>query len=441
MKSQLRSTRFTTFFSSSVSTPLNSERIASQDYLIGLRGILVVQSFLFVFFQTFLPAAVADSKNTVGPLYQVVLRKSVSVLLWNESLIYSFIILLSARTICLPFLNSTTRAVCSSAIFRRGIRLFLPTFIIFSLSAAAFSTTSTQYIFDFLEATGNVSTAVPKRFRNFLVYFNSLFDIFWLSKGYSSQAANQAFPSGTLWIVSLLFQQSYTVYMTMVIVPYTRTSWRVKALLVFILTAWWVQSWAWYSITGLLLADAVCNMNFQFKSQTGFNIGRVKVPVWPLYALMVVGGVLLQYLFIAWRPEYRNAELQGHTGLYTAGSLNTGVDLDQPQARDDNYLIILGIMLLIETYELPQKLLRKKILVEMGKRSFSIFLVKPLLIYTAGIKLFMHLHASGTNRGLATFACFVTCVPLVGLASEVFYRIVDLPSVAIAKEAWAWVKK
>lgn len=367
MKFQLSHTRFPTFPSSYS----DSSRLPSQDYLIGLRGVFVIQSFLFVFFQTFLPAAVADSKNTTGPLYQTILRKVLSVLFWNESLIYSFIILLSSRTICIPFLANANRSVCASSIFRRGLRLWIPTFIIFSLSAAAFSTTSTQYITDFLNITGNISTSAPMRMRNFLVYFNSLFDLFWLINAYGSQAANKAFPSGTLWIVSVLFQQSYTVYMTMVIVPYTRPSWRVKALCIFIATAWWVQSWAWYSVTGLLLADVVLNMNFQFKSRSGFSIGKIGVPMWPFYSVLILVGVLLQYLFIAWRPEYRDDELKGHTGLYNSGSLNEGLDLDQPQARDDNYLIVLGVLLLVETYDGLQKVLRNRVLVEMGKRSFS----------------------------------------------------------------------
>lgn len=73
--------------------------------------------------------------------------------------------------------------------------------------------------------------------------------------------------------------------------------------------------------------------------------------------------------------------------------------------------------------------------------SEGVFLIQPLIIYTAGIKLFMHMAASGTNRGLATFACFAVCVPLVALASEVFYRLFDIPSMAVAKEAWAWIRK
>jgi hypothetical protein len=60
--------------------------------------------------------------------------------------------------------------------------------------------------------------------------------------------------------------------MTMVIIPYTRRSWRVKGALFFIITAWWVQSWAWYSITGLLFADMATNMDFKVNSQRGIKV-------------------------------------------------------------------------------------------------------------------------------------------------------------------------
>jgi hypothetical protein len=355
-------------FSSSPQTLTSS---ADQDYLVGLRGLLVVPSFLFVFFQTFLPAAVPDSKNIDGPAYQVVLRKSFSVLFCNEALIYSWIIFLSARTIGLPYLVNKAREVCASSVFRRGIRLWIPSFVAYSVAAAAFSTTSTDYITDFFNDTGNISTGTPMRFRNFLVYFNSLFDIFWLNKGYSSQAANQAFPSGTLWIISVLFQQSYTVYMTMVIIPCTRTSWRVKAMLTFIVAAFWVQSWAWYSVTGLLVADAVLNMDFQSRSRRGFHVGNLKIPLWPLYAVMVFTGIALQFSFISGKTDMRNDELYGHTGLYTGGMLNENLDEEQPMARVDNYLIILGVQLLIETFEWPRRVLRGGFFVALGRRSFS----------------------------------------------------------------------
>ena len=369
MKSQLPSTFLTSYFSST--SLLSSTHIASQDHLVGLRGILVLQSFLFVFFQVFLPTAVPDSKNENGPLYQIILRKSFSVIFCNESLIYSWIIFLSARTIALPYLSITTREICASSVFRRSIRLWLPTFIAFSLSVATFTAADTMYITDFLKRTGNISTRTPMRMRNFLVYFNSLFDIFWMNKHFSYQAANKAFPSGTLWIISVLFQQSYTVYMTMIVVPYTRASWRVKALLLFILTAFWVQSWAWYSVTGLLITDAVLNMDLRVWSRSGIKFGKFRAPLWPLYAAFVLTGIILQFLFISWNTGMRFNENHGHTGLYTGGMLNEEQDFDQPLARVDNYLFMLGVMLLIETYDTPQRILRSKVFIALGRRSFS----------------------------------------------------------------------
>ncbi|KAH9860613.1 hypothetical protein J1614_011944 [Plenodomus biglobosus] len=439
MKTTLQSSPIGTLFSSSNGVSTAATR--DQDYLIGLRGTLVIQSFLFVFFQAFLPTAVPDSSNTEGPLYQTVLRKSFSVLFANEALIYSWIIFLSARTLCLPYLSNNAREVCASSVFRRCIRLWIPTFIAYSLAAAAFSTTSTNYITEFLTLTGNVSTKTPLRFRNFLIYFNSLFDIFWVNRDYASQAANNAFPSSTLWIVSVLFQQGYTVYMTMVIVPHTRTSWRVKALLLFIVTAFWVQSWAWYSVTGLLIADAVVNMDFQYRSRNGFQIAGFQVPIWPLYAVSAFTGYLLQFLFISWNPGMRKNELYGHTGIYTDGMLNENLDESSKLARVDNYLIMVGVMLLIETFELPRNILRSKPLVALGRRSFSVFLVQSIVIYTAGIKLWLHINKSGTSDTLNTFAVFCACAPAVALASEIFYRIVDIPSVAFARAFWAWMTK
>src|SRR6266516_1147910 len=82
-----------------------------QNYLLGLRGFLVLESFVWVFLQTFAPVAVKGSNNASGPLFQVILRKAVSVLFWNDNLLYSFFILLSGRTICIPFLKDPSRVL------------------------------------------------------------------------------------------------------------------------------------------------------------------------------------------------------------------------------------------------------------------------------------------------------------------------------------------
>jgi hypothetical protein len=170
----------------------------------------------------------------------------------------------------------------------------------------------------------------------------------------------------------VLTRSSFTTYMTMVIIPYTRRSWRVKGAFFFIVTAWWVQSWAWYSITGLLLADMATNMDFKAKAQRGIRVWRsIRCPSYLIYAVILAAGLVMQYLWVAWRPEYRDDELIAHGGLYYTGGLNENFDVKQPQARDDNYLVLLGFLLCVETSDIVQWTLANPLLVYLGRRSLS----------------------------------------------------------------------
>ena len=344
-----------------------SRHDANQDYLVGVRGVLTIMSFLWVFLQTFAPAAVKGSANTTGPAYQIALRKSLSILFWNDSLIYSSILFLSARTICLPFLLDPTKITLASAVVRRGIRLWLPTAAALIVCYVVFTKVLGQdYLRTFATQTSNVSMSddlylMPSSLAN----FNSLFNLFWITHELSYQAGNWAFPTQTLWLISAVFQQSYTVFATMVVIPFTRTSWRVTAALVFILTAWWVYSWAWFSISGLLLADAVVNMDFKAQCQSH------RVRTYVIAGVCLVAGYVMQFIWVAARPDLANAEINYHTGLYNTGGLYTWNDQTAPLLRADNYLVIIGFFLLLESTDWLQAVFRNRVLVLMGKRSYS----------------------------------------------------------------------
>ena len=354
------------------SLPAMSESTSHQGYLLGLRGLLVVESFLWEFLQTIVPVAVKDSANTQGPTYERILRQSLSVLFWNESLIYASFIFLSARTICMPYLRKPSRTAIARAVFRRGLRLWFPTAVALAIVKIITSTLGTAYIEEYKQKTGNVSFEVPYEIPNTLAYFNSVFNIFWTNNKFFEQSGNTAFPSQTLWIVSVIYSQSYTVYLTMVIIPYTRSSWRVKAFIYFIVSSWWVQSWAWYSVTGLLLADAVVNMQYMDKAKRGLKIWRaIRCPIWIAGIILMVAGLLMQFLWSDWRPQYENTELLAHAGLYYSGGLNRQFNAKEPQARDDDYLLIVGFYILLEYSTLMQKAFENTVLMYLGKRSFS----------------------------------------------------------------------
>ena len=354
---------------------------SEQGYLLGLRGWFVIQTFIWVFLQTFVPGAVKDSANNHPPTWQKALRESLSVLFWNDTLLYSFFIILSARTVCITFLKSPSKTSVASAVFRRGLRLWFPVAVSLAFVKIISSTTNWTYIDEFKAQSGNVSFNSPYLIPNTLAYFNSVFNIFWTTTKWSEQAANSAFPSQTLWIISVIYMQSYTIYMTMVIIPYTRNSWRIKAYICFIVTAWWVQSWAWFSITGLLFADAVMNMRFKERSKRGIKIWRsIRCPTWIPAVLLMAAGLVMQYLWTDWRPQYSNAELKAHTGLYYTGGLNSNANTDEPQARDDDYLLLLGFWILLETSDFLQRLFQNPLFMYLGRRSLS--RLSPLLFRT-----------------------------------------------------------
>jgi len=344
-----------------------------QDYLVGLRGILTIQAFLWIFLQTFAPATVKGSLNTTGPAIHLILRKTLSVLFWNESLIYSWFIILSARSICIPFMINQTEVQVASSAFRRGLRLLIPTAVALVLVVIIFGSLGTGYISEYKTKTGNISLEIPYKLPGFVGYMNSVFNLFWVTRNFASQAGNTAFPGRTLWIVNVLYSQSYTVFMTMVIVPYTREAWRVKALLLFILTAWWVQSWAWFSVTGLLICDMVMNMQFKSHSQQGVLLFRkLRIPSWILSGILMATGTFMLYVWAAWKPGSENGELKIHAAMYDEhDGLNYTFDLRQPQARADNYLLIVGFMLALEGSEFLQTVFRLSPLIYLGRRSFG----------------------------------------------------------------------
>ncbi|BDD57760.1 hypothetical protein MAP00_003104 [Monascus purpureus] len=250
-----------------------------------------------------------------------------------------------------------------------------------------------------------------------------------------------------MWIINVIYMQSYTVYASMLIIPYTRNSWRVKGSILFIITAWWVQSWAWYTISGLILADMVINMGFKAKAQRGIPIPILKkknvyVPVWIPYIILMAAGLFMQLVWTGWKPQKVSAEITVHAGLYYTGGLNNKYDLSEPQARDDIYLILVGVFLAVDTYDWLQLILRNPVFVYLGTRSLSWFFAQGIIIYTAGIKLFLHLTTDKQwSKDSATGLSLIVCLSAVIVLAEVFYRLVDYPCRAMSYRVFDWIRE
>ncbi|KAF2772415.1 hypothetical protein EJ03DRAFT_387803 [Teratosphaeria nubilosa] len=408
-------------------------------YLYGMRGILTISSILWIFFQTFLPTLVTN--ETTGPLYQKVLRIVFSPILWNESLISSFFFVLSARSICVRFLKEPKGMTFAGSVIRRIIRLGLAAGIASGIASGIMKALGSEYVHDFKVALPNASITTPKLADDGLTAVNAMFDMFWVVRSYYYQAANKLWPSNTIWNVSLIYQQSWTIYFLMVILPFTRASWHKTFLLIFSIGSFWMCTWGWYDASALLLADYVTSSDLRPRLDESLKIKEDwKVP----YSLPAAGMVLIglaQKLCWAVFPQYVNKELLLHPFLdLSENETRASFAAADPYPRVDNWFIIFGLLLMIETTTQARNLLSSKLLVTIGKRSLSIFIAMSLVFWTAGIKLFLHLHTRlGTGVALSNFAVFVTCAAVTFVTAEVYYRTIDLGTQWLARETFAWL--
>ncbi|KAG0645650.1 hypothetical protein D0Z07_8555 [Hyphodiscus hymeniophilus] len=433
-----------------------SPTVYDQEYLIGFRGFLVIQAFLWVFLQTFVPVAVVASDDVTGEAYQLGLRKSLSVFFWNEYFLYGAVVFLSARSIAIPYIRNPKKEIVARSVMTRGIALWFPIAVSLAIIKIAFTATGgldpvDGYVTVFKQATNNLSLTVPYMIPNTLAYFNSVFDMLWTTHEFELQAGSTAFPSQTMWIVNCIYSQSYTVYLTMIIIPFTRRKWRVQGAFFFVITAWWCESWAWYSITGLLFCDMVMTMDFKAAAQRGIPIhvpvlGRLqrkngvayRIPVWVPAGLCMIAGYTMQFLWVAWRPDLFAEEWKYHSGLYYTAGLNYLYETSHTAARDDIYLILLGFFTLLESYDFMQRFFANRFFVFLGKRSLSYFLVQSTMIYLVGIKTFQSMRGHNSFPG-SVIVSFITSLLVTIPVAEAFYRIIQEPSKVLAHKSYDFI--
>lgn len=343
----------------------------SQDYLYGLRGLLAVESFLWLFLKTFVPALVTNEVS--GPTHQVIVRKVFSVLFWNESLISSFFIILSARSVCIHFFQEPTARSFARSLVTRPIRIGVPLALALAFSISIFSSIDTAYINVAAESLKNPSLTAPTMPSTALAAFNSIWDVLWIVRDFGEQMANQTFPGATMWAPSLIYSQSYTVYIAMVILPFTRAAWHIQAIAIFSIGSFWFDSWGWYSAAGLFIADISFNPTLRTRLSRGIKLGEnISFPYWVLAIFSTIAGLAMKYIWVAAFPQHLRAELVLHPSLHLSQDLNTqNFQTDQAYARLDDYLIVVGILILFEMSSRMRSLFSSRFLVEIGKRSLS----------------------------------------------------------------------
>ncbi|KAI7369275.1 hypothetical protein KC354_g2062 [Hortaea werneckii] len=408
-------------------------------HILGLRGILSILSVLWIFLHTFVPSVV--SQGTEGPTYQKVIRYVFSPVFFNLSLIRTFFFVLSARSICVRFLKRPQSSTYAGSIIRRLIRLPLVLTIACAIVFGVFGGIGVSYIRQFEKVLPNASITAPESPNNALTGLNAIFDQFWIVRSYYYQAANDFWPSGTVWMISLIFQQSWTIYFLMVILPFTRATWHWQFLTLFALGSFWMNTWGWYDASALLLADYLINPVLRARLDSGLEINEDwRIPYAAPGAAMMVAGFAMKYTWTV-LPQYIDKELALHPFLDLAENTSRAqFAAADPYPRLDNFLVIFGVLLIVETTPKACTCLSARWLVQLGRRSLSIFVAQSAVFWTIGIKLFLNLYLDQrTSKATANFAVFVVATLSTILFAELFYRLVDLPTQMIASKRYLWL--
>jgi len=368
-----------------------------QDHVTGLRGVLVIQSLFWIYLQTFAPAMVYPSSayQTNGPTWQYALRDIFCAPLWNTSLIYTWFIILSARTVCIPFLSNPCGTTFAGSLMRRNIRVGLSISVATAISILVFTQIENGYFETFNSILHNPAVTAPAKPQKPHAGFLSIYELLWVTRNWYQQAANTFWPSSTMWAPSLIYFQSYTVYIAMVILPFTRPFWHLQGCIAFAIGSYWLESWGWYSITGLMIADVAINPVLRDELKKGIKITEnFRLPYFIPAVAFVILGFVQKYLWIAAFPSQLNRELILHPTIWTGDGLSLSDFSSQPYARLDDWMVVVGTMVLIELFQPLQKALSISPLTYLGRRSLSEFFSCLISQHTANSYLPRHFYCA-----------------------------------------------
>jgi len=101
------------------------------------------------------------------------------------------------------------------------------------------------------------------------------------------------------------------------------------------------------------------------------NGSAYRIPVWVPAGFCMIAGYVMQFLWVAWRPDLFDEEFKYHSGLYYTTGLNYLYKTNHTAARDDIYLILVGFFVFLESYDVMQRIFANPVFVFLGKRSLS----------------------------------------------------------------------
>jgi len=435
-----------------------SQRIG---YLEGLRGLLAVEVMLWSFFRILAPAMTTDTNPDgvrpgdfmqIAPEWQHTLRKVMSPLLWDGSLQASFFMLLNARVVVETFLERRSPVTVAGAAFRRPIRFFLPLACSLAITSVVNALGGFKQAGFFAAVKANPYAAPPPLWGSSIEYFNSLTGFFFATEdSYLDLGVRAVPPTPIMWFVPRVFQQSFTCYTFAYMMPFILTKHKFWSLSIFALATWWLGIWGWYSLTGLILAEAVVAYDLPGIVAHGIPIPvpafirktkRVHLNAFVPPFLIMCLGITLKYLWNFF-PDRKYDEIIWHFDKDSGGLNHDFPVFTTAYPRLDDWFVCAGAMFLMEMSHKVRVIFDNPLLKHFARISFPLFLLSGTVFLSLGTWLHQHLRNSRnwTDETALLGVEFAACVPLALAVATAFHFVIEEPSIIFARWFFQWLRK
>ncbi|WP_179884268.1 acyltransferase family protein [Bacillus toyonensis] len=386
-----------------------SKRYEELDSLRGLAALIVVIHHCLLTFTVFFAAY---NHEFISSSIVRLLSNSPLHILWagSESVILFFI--LSGFVLSLPFLNNKTTTY-QSYFIKRVCRIYLPYIFTMILSILLFNLLEVDNPISSLSSWFNEMWSTPLTFKSALSYL--------LMLGFDTHNFNTV-----TW--SLIHEMRISIFFPLVMIPIMKYDWK-KSLVIGLLTTYSL----WFVFVVASLVIKVDDLSFILKTIgdtfyycSFFVIGAVfakyKDSVKVFYnrqstiskTLIVIFAILMYS--IEWIVPGLG-ELKTSSGIYFI-ILRTFVNVCVTIA------ILILFMFALNAVKFQNKLKNAK-LVYLGKISYSLYLIHPIVI----------LASVYTLKGFLPIELIVVSVPFVSIIiASIMYKLIEEPSIGLGKK-------
>ncbi|PEN43550.1 hypothetical protein CN540_31265 [Bacillus toyonensis] len=385
-----------------------SKRYEELDSLRGLAALIVVIHHCLL---TFIVFFAAYNHELISSSLVRFLSDSPLHILWagSEAVILFFI--LSGFVLSLPFLNSKTTTY-KSYFIKRFCRIYLPYIFTIFLSILLFNLLKVDNPISYLSSWFNEMWSTPLTLKSALSYL--------LMLGIDTHNFNTV-----TW--SLIHEMRISIFFPLIMIPILKYDWK-KSLIIGLLTTY--SLWFVFVVASLLIK--VGDLSFILKSIgdtfyycSFFVIGSVfakyKDSIKFFYnrqsiltkTLIVIFAILMYS--IEWVVPGLG-ELKSNGGIYLI-TLRTFINLCVTIA------ILILFMFALNSTKFQNKLRNSK-LVYLGKISYSLYLIHPIILLTSIYAL----------KDFLSIEIIVVAIPFVSIIiASIMYKLIEEPSINLGK--------